>query len=163
MLRRRQGGKSKGKLVWPMSPTVFLTHRTWSRSYDDLTWCSRRTVCHHGDYVTVCTVRVPGHDPLTFLFLSSFLFHTVHHYVCILWGIAQSCPQDSCPALSGSWQLGPLVSLVGWKAWSTLCRCAAERRTVAGVEGGSGALPLPLDVLASLHAAPLEVARLPQQ
>ena len=32
-------------------------------------------------YVTECTVCVPGHDPLTFLFLSSFLFPTVHHYV----------------------------------------------------------------------------------
>ena len=28
-------------------------------------------------YVTECTVCVPDHDPLTFLFLSSFLFHTL--------------------------------------------------------------------------------------
>ena len=50
--------------------------------------------------------------------------------------------------------------MVGWKAWSSAVPRSVEPWLgTAGVEGGSRAL-LPLDVLASLNAVPLEVARL---
>ena len=54
---------------------------------------------------------------------------------------------------------GTLVSLVGWKAWSSAVPRSVEPWLgTAGFEGGSRAL-LPLGVLASLSAVLLEVAR----